>query len=137
MDGLDFITDASLKNTVEDSVEYAYLLFKELRKYIETLPEGYEHKEAPGKRVVVAVQKCSYKEEYQLGLKQMVDFFQDQKLISELIAREIFEINDLRNTFHLSKMREKIVCGIPEVERAFGLLVSVIHKAPKDLLKRK
>ena len=105
-------------------------------KYLVTLPEDYEHKKVSGERVVIAVQKSIQKEEYQIGLKNLVDFFKDRKLISKPLAKEILSINDLRNTFHFTKPREKIVCDVGQVERAFKLLVHVLQQVSKDLLKK-
>jgi hypothetical protein len=180
MDGLDFITDASLRKTVGDSIEYTYLLFEESKrrtdnklyqeetcrvivlyvvsiieaillffykkggyqiphidyKYVEILPEKYTHMEASGDRVVVAIQKRGNKEEFQIGLKSLADFLESQKLISKRAASEILAINNLRNTFHLSKPRGKIACGVRQVERALKLLVYIIERSPKGLLKK-
>ncbi|GEM_PF-924432 len=178
MDDLLFITDGSLRKTIEDSIDYTYFLFEESKKrsdkklyqeeacrviilytvsiieaillyfykkggyqasyteykYIASLPEGYGHKEASGGHVVIAVQRQVNVEEYKITLKVLVDYFKDQKLVSKQITKEILAINDLRNTFHLSKSREKISCNVTQVERAFKLLVYAIQKAPKDLI---
>ncbi len=105
-------------------------------KFINTLPEAYRHENSPGSRVIVAVEKSISKTEHQIGLSDLVNFFREQKKILTPTAKKILEINNLRNTFHLSKPREKIVCDITQVEQALKLLVYVIQKAPKGLLVR-
>lgn len=105
-------------------------------KYIQTLSEDYQHKEATGDRIIVAVQKSGNKEEHQIGLKTLVNFLESKKLLSKRVASEVLAINDLRNTFHLSKSREKIVCNVAQVERALKLLVYIIEKSPKGFLKK-
>ncbi len=177
MEALGFITDPVLRKTVQDSIEYTYLLFEEVKtktdnrlyqeetcrvtilyivsiieaillflykkggytiphieyKYVQALSEDYQHKGAVGDRIIIAVQKSGHKEEYQIGLKSLVDVLCAKNLISKQIASEIFAMNDLRNTFHLSKSREKNSCDIDQVERALKLLVYVIERSPKGL----
>lgn len=106
-------------------------------KFVNTLPEDYRHKNSQGSRVVVAVQKSINKTDHQIGLSDLVNFFKDHKKLLKPTAKEILEINDLRNTFHLNKPRKKIICDVAQVERALKLLVYVIQKAPKTLLAKK
>lgn len=180
MDDLDFITEATLRKTIKDSIDYTYVLFEELKnktgnklyqeetyrvivlyvisvieavlfylykkcgyemtyldyKYVNQLPVGYHHKDAQGAQIVIAVRRNVSKAEHQISLNDLVIFFKAQKRIIKSTADEILAINDLRNTFHLNKPREKIACDIEQVERALKLLVYVIEKAPKALLAK-
>jgi intergrase/recombinase len=179
MDDLDFITDVGLRKTVEDSIEYAYVLSEESKgknrsalfqeetrrvvvlytvsiieavllylykkhgdemtyidyKYVNVLPPEYHYGKDDESRMVIAVQQKNKKAEYQIGVNELVKFFTERMLMKKETAEEILKINDLRNTFHLNKPREKAVCDISQVETALKLLVYVIQRAPKSVLK--
>lgn len=180
MNDLDFVTDAGLRRTIENSVEYMYALFEEIKekeksdlykeetyrviilyavsvieavllylykkhademtfleyKYIQTLPPEYHHLSNADSRVVVAVQKREKMAEYKVGMSDLVDFFKERKLMKKETAEQVLQINDLRNTFHLSKPRDKAVCDIAQVESAIKLLVYVIQNVQKSVLKK-
>jgi hypothetical protein len=82
--------------------------------------------------VVIAVQEKYDKEEHQISLNDLVAFFRSKKLIQEKTAKEVLELNDVRNTVHFSKPRLK-KCDIDRVESALSLLVRTIKNAPKVL----
>jgi|SRR3989344_6819346 len=105
-------------------------------KFINTLPEDYHHASNRESRVVVAVQKTIEKSEHQIGTSDLVSFFKEKKLMKKETAEEILKINDLRNTLHLNKPREKTICDVAQVESALKLLVYVIQRAPKSILKK-
>lgn len=103
-------------------------------RFVQILPQEYRHSGKTGFPVAVAVQEKLEKKEHQIGLHDLVLFFKDKKLIQEKTATDILELNDVRNTFHFSKLREK-PCDVKRVESAFSLLVHTIEKAPKVLRK--
>ena len=53
-------------------------------------------------------------------------------MIQEKTEQEILDKNNVRNTFHFSKMRAQ-KCDIQRVEKALQLLVHTIQNAPKAL----
>lgn len=179
MTDLDFIINLNLRKTIEDSIEYLYILFSKSKneqendlfreetyrviilyvvsiieavllyiynnrgdeitkleyKFVTTLPNEYEHNKEKDFPVVISVQKKVKKQEHDIGLFELVNFFKDKKLMLEKTADKIIEINDIRNTFHFNKSRSSVNCDIEHVESAVGLLVYVIEKAPKSLKK--
>ncbi|MEI6296401.1 MAG: hypothetical protein WCO84_01985 [bacterium] len=104
-------------------------------KYPSQLLPGYRHKEKLDFPVVIAVQEIAEKKEHQIGLKELIVFFRDKKLIQEKLAEEILEINDVRNTFHFSKPRDKS-CDLKRVENAVGLLLNILEQIPNSLQKK-
>ena len=103
-------------------------------KFIQQLPSEYRHSEKSSSPVVIAVQEKHEKKDYQIGMFDLVVFFKEKKLIQEKTAQAILEINDVRNTFHFSKKSIEH-CNIEQVEKALGLLVRTIEKAPSALTK--
>lgn len=109
-----------------DKIQYAEY------KFVNVLLPEYEHTGKKGLPVVVAVQEKIEKKEHQLGVHELVTFFRDKKLMTRKTAEDILDINDVRNTFHFSKLRTK-TCDLKRVERALQLLVHTIKNAPKSL----
>ena len=101
-------------------------------KFVQTLPLEYGHREKIGLPVVIAVQEKLDKQEHQIGLRDLVIFFKTKRLIQEKTSDDILELNDVRNTFHLSKPRAKN-CDLKRVESALNLLVHTIKRAPEAL----
>jgi len=101
-------------------------------KFVKTLPREFSHNKKSGSLVVVAVQEKIEKKEHQIGLYDLIIFFRNKGLILEKTANDILELNDVRNTFHLSKPRNKS-CDLKRVESALKLLVHTIKKAPLAL----
>lgn len=173
---LAFISDKNLRKTIEDAIQYIYLILENSRnsesdlfkeetyrvivlyvisiieailvfiynergvkmtyvdyKYPEQVSKKITHKDAPEYPVVIAVQKTLDKPDKTIGLVALVEFFIKSKLMKKEFGAEILEINDIRNTFHFTKPRNKITCEIETVEGALDLLVRVIKKAPKAL----
>ena len=85
--------------------------------------------------MVVAVQEKIDKKENQIGINDLITLFKNRKLISENMADEILELNDIRNTFHLTKPRTK-KCDIKQMESALKILVNTIDKSPEILTKQ-
>lgn len=104
-------------------------------KHIQILPKEFEHKDKIGSPVIVAIQEKTDRQDFQLGPRELVNFFKDKKIIEETIATEILELNDTRNTLHFSKPRTK-KCDLTQVESALKMLVYVIDRAPKALQKK-
>ncbi len=103
-------------------------------RYVHQLPLQYSHNVKSPSRVVIAVQEDVTKKEYEIGLQDLVVFFKDKKLILKQTAEKILELNDVRNTLHFSKRRDK-KCDLSRVEDALALLVYVLEKAPTSLKK--
>lgn len=51
-------------------------------------------------------------------------------------AEAILEINNIRNTFHLTKSREDIDVEIAKVEKAFELLYIIIKGSPRAISQK-
>ncbi len=109
-----------------EKIEYAEY------KFVQTLPPEYIHIKKNSCRTIIAVQEMHEKQEHQIGLHDLVNFFKDKKLIEEKIANDILELNDMRNTFHFSKPRAKS-CDLEGVEEALQILVYVLEHIPKKL----
>ncbi|MFA5830031.1 MAG: hypothetical protein WC843_06110 [Candidatus Gracilibacteria bacterium] len=177
MSNFDFIKDENLRNTLDDAIEFIYVLFKRSKeegqkelykeethriiilyvvsaieavllyfykdrgerikhpeyKFVQALSPKFGHSEKKGCPLVIAVQEK--KEKDQIGMRDLVTFFKAKKLIEEKMANDILELNDVRNTFHLSKPRAKS-CDVKQVEAALQLLVHTIENAPKALEKK-
>ncbi len=101
-------------------------------KFVEALSNDYNHKKKGGLPVVVAVQEKVERKEHQIGLYDLVVLFRDKKRIKDKTAKDILELNDIRNTFHFSKPRMKN-CDLKDVESALNLLVYVLQGAPRAL----
>ena len=101
-------------------------------KYIQELPKNYVNKDRVDSFVVIATREEVSKKDHQIGMKDLVTLFKNKKLIIKDTADKILELNELRNTFHLSKLRTK-TCEIEDVEKAFKLLLYVLNRAPKVL----
>jgi len=179
MTDLDFITDSTLRKTIEDSIEYTSVLFKETEeeskstlykeetyrviilytiaiieavllylykksgdeityfeyKFIKQLPSEYHHTKESNFSVIIAVQKSVKKAEQQITMKDLVDFFTERKFMKKDTADKLMHINGLRNTVHLSKPRDGVICDVAQVESALSMLVYVIERAPKSMPK--
>ncbi len=126
MTDLDFITDADLKKTLEDSIEYLYVLFADSKngknalfaeethrviilyivsiieavllyifkkkdneiikieyKHIVSLLSEYTYVGKKDSIVVVAIQKKTKKQDYEIGLSELVQFFREKKDVDD------------------------------------------------------
>jgi hypothetical protein len=126
---------------VVSAIEAVLLYFYKVRgekieyleyKFVHTLPPQYRHIDRAGLPVVIAVQEKSEKHEHQLGIHELITFFRGKKLIQEKTAKDILDMNDVRNTFHFNKLRAH-VCDLRRVEKALQLLAHTIENAPKAL----
>ncbi len=102
-------------------------------KFVSPIQESFKHAELPNSPVVIAVQKEEIKNERRIGLVDLVAFMEKSNLMSETFATKILDTNDIRNTFHFTKPRNKITCEIETVENALELLVDTIKKARKAI----
>lgn len=123
-------------SAIEAVLLYFYKEQEEKMAYIEykcvwTLPD-YESVKKPGLPVVIAVQINVEKEDHQIGLRELVGFFETKGFIPEKTANDILELNDVRNTFHFSKHRSK-KCDVSRVNSAFALLLDTLERIPKTL----
>ncbi len=106
-------------------------------KYVSSVEGSFMHSKLPESPVVIAVQKEVVKDERKIGLVDLVTFMEKKKLMSPDSALKILNINDIRNTFHFTKPRDKITCEIKTVENALELLVNIIKRAPKVIIYTK
>ena len=105
-------------------------------KYVSLLDKKLKHADLPKGKVVIAVQEKTKKDSRRIGLVELVNFMQKNGLMEKQITQDILDINDIRNTFHFTKPRDKITCEIIIIEKALELLVNIIKKAP-DTIKLK
>lgn len=126
------------------AIEAVLLYFYKLRgdriekleyKFIQQMPGEYSHSERVGARVVLAVQETIAKKDYEIGLHDLIAFYEEKKIILKKTAEKILELNDVRNTLHFTKTRNK-KCDLARVEEALALLVYVLEKAPGGLKKK-
>jgi len=104
-------------------------------KFVASLPNGYVHNSDMDCSVVVAVKKDTPKSDHQIGLFELIKFFQSHKLMKKEFAEDILKINDIRNTFHFNKPRGQIVLDVKQVESSLDLLVKVIQRMPALIVK--
>ena len=112
------------KNISEKDVNIDY-------KVLQELPKDIISKKEKGK-IVLALKQENEKKEYELMLHTLVNFFEKVGRIKSSTKTRILELNQLRNTFHLSKKR-KNKCNTKAVEDALDLLVYVIKNISKIL----
>ena len=105
-------------------------------KFANPVQESFRHTELPYSTVVIAVQKEEVRDERKIGLTDLVAFMEKRHAIDETFATKILDANNIRNTFHFTKPRDKITCEIETVENALELLVDTIHKAPKAIVHK-
>ncbi|MBU1104559.1 hypothetical protein KJ664_01510 [Patescibacteria group bacterium] len=103
-------------------------------KHTSPISEKFKHVDLPDDTVVIAVQKQLTKNNKNIGFVELVDFMRRNDLIAEKFAQEILDLNNIRNTFHFTKPRNKITCEIEVIEKAFELLLKVIENAPVAIL---
>lgn len=124
-------------SAIEAILMYFYKVRKEKierieYKFVSPLPKGYKHEDKSSLPVVIAVQEKIEKKEYEIGLSDLIMLFKAKKLIQEKTAEDILDLNNIRNTFHLSKPRTKD-CDLKKVELALNILVHTIKRAPHAL----
>lgn len=173
MNDLSFITDADLRKTLEDSIEYIYSLHEQSKfdkqqplyqqetrrviilyivsvieglllfsyklqsekltrieyKDVCQLPELYRHKTKSNFPVVIAVREEVMRNDFEIGLRDLIGLFKRRKFISERLSEDLLDINNLRNTFHLTKQRTQN-CDTINVEKALTLLVEILEITP-------
>jgi len=110
------------------------MIFSEY-KHPHNLPREYNHKDNPDFGIVIAVRKNCKTPDHKIGLYNLVSFFEKKKIIKEDTAKKILEANEVRNTFHFHKPREKAVFDINKIEDTFKLLVYILENTPRFLKK--
>ena len=123
---------------VVSAIEAVLLYFYKVRgekieypeyRFVHNLPKEFQYLGKAG-RVVVAVQEKVQKRDHQIGLHDLVTFFKDGQLIQAETAADILQLNDVRNTFHLSKPRGE-ACNVERVEFALKILIRTLERAPR------
>lgn len=92
--------------------------------------EKIKHSEFPDGTLVLAVKTEVIKDEKTIGVQDLVNFMKKNKLMKPKTAEEILTINDIRNTFHLTKSRNNASVETDRVEEALALLMKIIKVAP-------
>jgi hypothetical protein len=95
-----------------------------------------KHQDYPQGTFVTAIQCKEIKPDQQIGVQDLVMFMVNNKLMKDDTAKDILEINNIRNTFHLNKPRTDIKLELNKVEKAFSLLYKIIKGAPKAIIKK-
>lgn len=80
---------------------------------------------------VIAMQK--QKQRSQPGFQELVQFFKDRKNMTLETSNKMLKLNQIRNTFHLNKSRESLVCDEKQVNESFELLMITLSKGPERL----
>jgi len=118
----------NLRNEKIDCLDY---------NYVNPISPEFKHLKLPHDVVIIAVQKKTTKDNKRIGLAELVDFMKSSSLIEKKLAQKILDINNIRNTFHFTKPRNKITCEIKIIENALELLIGVIKNAPKMIASKK
>lgn len=100
-------------------------------KHVNHLTSGFTHREKEGE-VIVAVKTSRDKKDHEIHLTDLIEHLKGLHLIQKGTAEKILKLNDLRNTLHLLKARDK-KCEITDMEEAFKILLHTIETAPKAL----
>jgi len=119
-----------------EALLYYYLVFKNKKiTYIEYKNINYipylKYKGLEDESVVIAIQKEKSKISSQIGLSDLLEFFKKEKLMKSETAEKISNLNNIRNTFHLSKKRKDLDLTKEMVEDGLELLVYVIENIAK------
>ena len=96
-------------------------------KFPNEISKKVKHTDYPDETVVTAVKINKVKDEKEIGVQNLVQFMTSKKLMHKITAEKILEINDIRNTFHLSKCRNNIRINTNKVEKALDLLLKIIQ----------
>jgi len=97
--------------------------------YVHCLPAKFKYSDASGNPLVIAIQVRKEKSDYQIGLIELLNFMKDY--VPKNIAVRIIRANEIRNTYHFLKPRDRIFFNVKTVERTLDLLVKVIEMSPK------
>jgi hypothetical protein len=101
---------------------------------ITNLPKKYSDNTKSGQQLVIAAKQEVEKKMSQISLVTVVNFFESKELILSKTAKNILELNDISNTFHLNKKRT-VECTNEKVDEAVKLLLHTIEHAPNSLKK--
>jgi len=103
-------------------------------KFVQQLAPEFRHSSDVGSYLVVAVKQKTAIEDQKIMMRDLVNFFREEKFIKQDMVDELAHANGLRNTFHLTKSRETSVCDTAQAESALKLLLDVIEDVPKAVL---
>jgi hypothetical protein len=103
-------------------------------KHVSLLPSEYVHT-GKGGNVVVAVATLRDRKEFEIGLKELIVHFNSLGIVKKETYDNILELNDLRNTHHLSKSRTK-KCSVDDVERFYKLLLHTLENSRRLLIAK-
>ncbi len=106
-------------------------------KFPHAIPQEFQH-DKRGK-IVIAIEVDTKRHERALHLGFLATYIQKERVISTQITERIRRVNDIRNTFHLSKSRQGMRCTSQSVEEATKTLTDTISsiRAYLDSKQRK
>jgi len=105
-------------------------------KEITILKPVFQNKENGGE-TVLAIKTKKVISENNIGIHELIKHFEKNKIITKAeTGVGLNEINEMRNTHHLSKDRNQ-KCTIIDVEKALEMLIYTLEKVPLILSKSK
>lgn len=89
-------------------------------------------------KLIVAKQVKIPKEERELTLDVLLKFYtNEEKIISKELAAKIEKAKDIRNTFHLSKPRSRLVANVNTIKLSAEAIYETIVVVKENLIKKK
>lgn len=85
-------------------------------------------------QLVVAKQSKVRRQERELMLDNLLDFFAEKGIIKNSLKAKIDKARRVRNTFHLSKSRKGIRCGTKAVDSANDAVIETFTMARRHLI---
>jgi len=116
------------------SIIEAALLFIYKRKgfameklnYTNVYPLPKEYQFESNSVLVLAKQISKSKQDRDLMLDSLLKFFSDKRIIKTSLKERIDRVRNVRNTFHLSKSRKGVQCGVTSVTSSLRAAVNTI-----------
>lgn len=109
-----------------------FSLTKTVYSDVSPLPDQFQlDKKA---RIVIAKQVKSEKNDRELMLDSLLNFFTDKKIIPSALVKKIEYAKNIRNTFHLSKSRSGIKIGATNVKHSTEAIYETLICVKKALI---
>ncbi len=103
-------------------------------KDVHILPASYQQSAAS--QFVVAKQSKVLRQDRELMLDNLLDFFSEKRVIKNSLKTKIDKARRVRNTFHLSKSRKGIRCGAKAVDSANDAVIGTFAVARRLLISK-
>jgi len=101
-----------------------FSILKQVYFDVHYLPEFYQS--VSDAKLVIAKQGKKERNEAELMLDVLVKFFSEEKIIKDSLRSKIDFTKNIRNTFHLSKSRKGLNCGIKSVNISTDAVLDTI-----------